>query len=593
MGLSRFFATAARQVRPHWKAMMLVVLATVPQVALETVQPMFLMVLIDAIVGHDARRVWLAMLGLNGLIPVHVAGTFLGEYMAARVGAAVSNDLRIAAFWRLQALSVSYHSGRPRGDLLSRFSSDLDAVELAVSTEFPFALSCVLAIVVGVALLFVVEWRLALALCALLPIVILGPRWLGSRASQASYERQRDVADVMTAMDESIAAHSVIKAFDLQGIMLAGFGRRLTRLFRSTVRATLLSGLQATAISGSASLLLIVAISGGATLAVRGELTVGGLVAVIDLLWFVVANLRALSKVIPPMQRAAGGMLRIQEVLNAHEQVVDMAGARPLPPFSKAIEFHNVSFSYGDAPPALADVTTTILAGESVVIVGPSGSGKSTLLSLLLRLHDPTGGRIVFDGHDVRHVTQVSFRTQIGVVFQQSFLFDATLRENIRFGKPEATDEEIEAAARDAEIHDFIMSLPDGYNMRAGEGGASLSGGQRQRVALARALVRQPAILVLDEPASALDAQTGASIQRTLQQVAKGRTVISVTHRLTPSVSDRILVFNAGRLVEEGNHHTLVAFGGIYSELWRAQSQSDVTGNRSQADATIDSISVP
>jgi len=183
MGLLRFFVIAARQVRPHWKAMTLVVLSTVPQVALETVQPMLLMVLIDAIVGHDSRRVWLAMLGLNGLIPVHVAGTFLGEYMAARVGAAVSNDLRIAAFWRLQALSVSYHSGRSRGDLLSRFSSDLDAVELAVSTEFPFALSCALAIVVGVALLFVVEWRLALALCALLPIVVLGPRWLGSRAS--------------------------------------------------------------------------------------------------------------------------------------------------------------------------------------------------------------------------------------------------------------------------------------------------------------------------------------------------------------------------------------------------------------------------
>ena len=592
MGLSRFFAAAARQVRPYWKGMTLVVMASVPQVALETVQPILLMVLINAIVGRNTRQVWMAVLGLIGLIPVYIAGNFLFEYVAARVGASVSNDLRIAAFWRLQALSVSYHRGRSRGDLLSRFSSDLDAVERSVVTEFPFALSCLLSITVGVVLLLVVEWRLGLALCALLPMVIIGPRWLGSRASQASYERQVDVAAVMSTLEESIAAHSVIKAFDLQGIMLASFGRQLAKLFRSTVRASLLSGLQGTSMSGSGSILLILAISGGATLAVRGELSVGGLVAVIDLLWFIVANLHALSKVVHPMQQASGGMLRIQEVLEAREQVVNMEGARPLPPFSQAIHFQNVSFGHGDGTPALADVTTTIRAGESVVIVGPSGSGKSTLLSLLLRLHDPTAGSVTVDGHDVRHVTQVSLRTQIGVVFQDSFLFDTTLRENIRFGKPDASNEEIEAAARDAEIHDFITSLPDGYDTRAGEGGGSLSGGQRQRVALARALVRQPAILVLDEPASALDAQTEASIHRTLQQLAKGRTLISVTHRLTTSVSDRILVLHAGRLVEEGSHLNLVALGGIYSELWRAQCQSAVTRdtNRSHDDATIDSI---
>ena len=590
IGLSRFFAAAARQVRPYWRAITLVVIAGVPQVALETVQPMLLMVLIDAIVGHDARRVWLAVLGLNVLIPVYVGGNFLGEYMAARVAASVSNDLRIAAFWRLEALSVSFHRSRQRGDLLSRFSSDLDAVELAVATEFPFAWACCLAIAVGVVLLIVVEWRLALVLCALLPIVIIGPRWLGARASQASYDRQRDVAAVMSATDESIAAHSVIKAFDLQGIMLAAFGRRLAKLYRSTVRASLLSGLQGTSISGSGSILLIVAISGGAALAVRGELSVGGLVAVIDLLWFVVANLQALSKVVPPMQRAAGGMVRIQEILDAEELVVDRSGAGPLPPFSRAIQFHNVSFAFGDAVPALDRVTTTIRAGESVVIVGPSGSGKSTLISLLLRLHDPTAGSIAIDGYDLRDVTQVSLRTQIGAVFQQSFLFDTTLRENIRLGRPDASDEEIEAAARDAGIHDFIASLPDGYDTRTGEGGGGLSGGQRQRVALARALVRQPAIIVLDEAASALDAQTEAAIQRTLQQIAKGRTVVSVTHRLSASVASRILVLDGGRLVDEGSHVDLLARGGVYAELWRAQSQPDGVAERSHAEATIDSI---
>ena len=568
--------------------MTVVVLASVPQVALETVQPMLLMVLIDAIVAHDTRRVWWTVGGLIALIPIYVTGNFLFEYYAARLGASVSNDIRLAAFWRMQALSIGYHRGRARGDLLSRFSSDLDAVERTIATEFPFAFSCLLSIAIGVVLLFAVEWRIALGLCALLPLVIVGPRWLGERAGKASYERQRDAAAVMSTLEESIAAHSVIKAFDLQGVMIADFGRRLAVLFRSTVRASLLSGLQGTSLSGSGSILLILSIAAGATLAVRGQLSVGGLVAIFDLLWFVVANLHALSKVVTPIQRAAGGMLRIQEVLDAEDEVVDAPGARPLPPFSEAIELRGVSYRYGDASAVLAGVTATIRAGESVTVVGPSGSGKSTLLGLLLRLHDPVSGAIAIDGHDLRQVTQVSLRMQMGVVFQDSVLFNTTLRENIRLGKPEADDNAVEAAAREAGIHEFIVSLPEGYETRAGGGGAALSGGERQRVALARALIRRPAILVLDEPASALDAQAEAAMNRTLEQIARGRTVIAVSHRLAPS-SSRLLVFSGGRLVEDGRHDQLLALGGVYAELWRAQNQT--VSSRSLADATIDPIS--
>ena len=576
LGLSRFFAAAGRHVRPYWTGTAVVALSGVPQVALETAQPMLLMVLIDGIVGQDMARVWGASLGLVALIPIYVAGNFIGDYMAARVAASVSNDIRIAGFWRLQALSVGYHRGRTRGDLLSRFSSDLDGVERAIASEFPFAWNCLLAIVIGVGLLLAVEWRLAIALCALMPMVIIGPRWLATRASRASYDRQRDAAEVMSATEESLAAHSVIKAFDLQGTMLAGYGRRLAKLYRSTVHANWMSGLQAASISGSGSILLVIAITSGAWFAVRGELSVGGLVGVIDLLWFMIGNLQALAGVVPSLQRAAAGMARIQEVLDAPEEVAESPGARPLPRFAGAIELRDVSFAHGaSAPAALSHVSVTIRAGESIAIVGPSGSGKSTLISLLLRFHDPTGGTIIVDGHDLRAVRLVSLRTQIGVVFQENFLFDTTLRENIRFGRPDASDEEIETAARDAGIHDFIMSLPRGYDTAAGERGSSLSGGQRQRVALARALVRRPAILILDEAASALDAQTEAAIQRTLRQLSKGRTTISVTHRLTPSTADRILVFDRGRLVEDGTHVELVGRGGVYAELWRTRNESE------------------
>jgi ATP-binding cassette subfamily B protein len=334
-----------------------------------------------------------------------------------------------------------------------------------------------------------------------------------------------------------------------------------------------LSGLQGTSISGSGSIVLILAISGGAVLAVRGSLSVGGLVAVFDLLWYVVANLNALSKVVTPMQRASGGMTRIQEVLSAREGVADRAGARALPPFADAIQFDNVHYGYNGTR-VLNGVQLTIRRGESILIVGPSGSGKSTLLAMLLRMDDPTSGTVAIDGHDLRDVTQVSLRTRMGVVFQESFLFDTTVRENIRFGNPEATDAAIETAARDAGIHDVIAALPDGYDTRLGGGGAGLSGGERQRVAIARALVREPTILVLDEPASALDAQAEAAINRTLRQVATGRTVIAVTHRLAPAATDRIVVMSAGRLVEDGTHAELIALGGVYADLWQAQHRS-------------------
>jgi len=572
-GLGHFLAAAAHQVRPYWKQMVVVVLASIPQVALETAQPMLLMVLINAIVAHDHARVWTAVAGLVALVPIYITGNFMFEYMASRVGAAVSNDLRMAAFWRLQAMSVAYHRGRSRGDLLSRFSSDLDAVERSVVTDIPFAFSCLLSISVGVALMLTVQWQLGLALCALLPFVVVGPRWLGARASQASYIRQRDAAAVMGSLEESIAAHAVIKTFDLQGILLAGFGRKLSTLYRSTVRASLLSGLQGSSISGSGSILLILSICGGAVLAVRGNLSVGGLVAVFDLLWFVVANLNALSKVVPPMQRASGGMTRIQEVLNAREGVADKPGAPSLPPFIDAIRFDNVHYGYAGSR-VLAGIQLTIRRGESVLIVGPSGSGKSTLLALLLRMDDPTIGTVSIDGHDLRDVTQVSLRTRMGVVFQDSFLFDTTVRENIRFGNPEATNAAIEAAARDAGIHDVIAALPNGYDTRLGGGATGLSGGERQRVSIARALVREPELLILDEPASALDAQAEAAITRTLRQVAKGRTVIAVTHRLAPAATDRILVMSAGQLVEDGTHAELLARGGVYADLWRAQHQA-------------------
>ena len=418
-----------------------------------------------------------------------------------------------------------------------------------------------------------IEWRIAIPILVLLPIVNLGPRLLGSRTNRASYRRQQDAGRVVSMVEENIAAQSVVKIFGLQPLMINRFKGELARLFRSTIRAKLLGSLQGATMTASGHSLLILAIGIGAFMAVRRDLSVGALVALFELLWFVMSSVQELAGVLPPLQRAAAGLQRIHELLEEEPEVDDAEDAVLLPTFSREILFQNVSFSYTGMEYNLNGINVAFPARKSIAVVGRSGSGKSTMLSLLMRFHDPSTGKITIDGHDLRKVTLASVRSQIGVVFQESFLFNTTIRENIRLGRPDAGDAEIIAAARAAEIHDAILALPQGYDTIAGEKGGCLSGGERQRIALARALLRKPAILILDEPASALDPQTEAAINVTLGRASKDRTVISVTHRLASTVNvDLILVLENGRLVEQGSHKELLQSGGVYRRLWQQQN---------------------
>src|SRR5438046_581452 len=286
------------------------------------------------------------------------------------------------------------------------------------------------------------------------------------------------------------------------------------------------------------------------------------------------------KKVVPSLITATGGLQRIEDLLTRRPRVVDARGAQHLPRLAKEIRFEDVSFSYNGEQRQLDHISFTILAGETVAFVGPSGAGKSTILSLLARFYDVTTGAVTIDGHDLRRVTQESLRAQIGLVFQDTFLFNATIRDNIRMGKLDAADAQIEAAARAAEIHDLIMSLPRGYDTPTGELGAWLSGGQRQRIAIARAILRDPAILILDEATSALDPATETAIIATLKRIARHRTVVAVTHRLAAiHHADRIFVVDSGCVVEDGRHHELLHRGGLYHELWWKQSHGETDGS--------------
>ena len=575
IGIAGFLRRCLVLLRPYWKQSLLILITMLPEIALETIQPLLLMYLIDFAIGSGAYNLLVLIIAaLFGLLFTYVLSRLANLYLAVRVAANISNGIRLKLFERLQIMSSSFYNHHKTGDILSRFSSDLDAVNAAVGVEFPYAVSCLLTIVVGSIFMIRIQWVIAVPILLLLPLVIIGPRLLGARTNKANYKRQQDLAKVVSTVEENIAAQPVVKVFGLQMLMVNRFKKEIAQLYKSIVRAEFLNGLQGSMMTASGHSLLILAIGFSAVMAVRGNLSVGAVVAIFELLWFVMSSVQELSGVFGPFQRAAAGMYRIQELLDEEPEVRDAKDAAALAPFAQEISFKNVCFCYSGMETNLNGINITIPVHRSIAIVGRSGSGKSTLLKLLMRFHDPSEGQITIDGQDIRNVSQESLRSQIGIVFQESFLFNTTIRENIRLGKPSASEEEIIMAAKAAEIHEAILALPQGYDTPAGEKGSCLSGGERQRVAMARALIRKPAILILDEPASALDPHTEAAIYATLARAAQERTVISVTHRLASVVNaDLIIVLENGRLVEQGTHRELLEACGAYHHLWQEQSR--------------------
>ena len=569
-----FLRAAARYLRPYWRQAALIVLSQAPATAFITLQPLLLRALIDdAIVAANARLAAWLIAAMVGLLLLHGLGDLANHYLVARVVASVMSDLRLRIFTHLQRLSVSFYTRSRAGDLLARFTTDLEGVERSLADDVPLAIYCGLTLIVGAGLLVSLEWRLALALLILLPAMPVLPRLLAPRAAAASDQRQRAAARVLASMHENIAAQLVVRAFGLQGLMRSRFSADLAGLARASAQAGLQNGLLAASMTASGYALLALAMAAATFLAIHGVVTVGSVIAIFELLWFMVSAVQQLSGIVEPFQRAASGLRRVQQLLDERPEVADRPGAPPLPALHTGIRFESVDFAFPGGETVLKDVDLTIPARRTVAVVGQSGSGKSTLLSLLLRFHDPTRGAVLLDGHDLASATVASLAGQVGAVFQESILFDTTIRENIRLGRPEAADGEVEAAARAAGIHDFIAALPRGYDSPAGEGGARLSGGQRQRIALARALVRRPALLVLDEATSALDPETEAGIVATLNELRGRQTIVSVTHRLaTARDADLIVVMAGGRVVEEGTHESLLARNGLYTRLWDQQS---------------------
>jgi ATP-binding cassette subfamily B protein len=524
---------------------------------------------IDEVEGSPELRtlagfaVVIVVLGL-----VRGALTYGRRIISGRQALGVEYDLRDELYSHFLRLSFGFYDRSQTGQLMSRATLDLQSVRFFLGYGLIFFAQHVVTIVVVTIVLFVYSWELALVALAITPVIVV----TAFRYSRVSHPVLRDVqqslGEVATVAEESITGVHVVKSFAQEERRAARFGSAADTVFTRTLaanrqRAVYVPLLTFLPFIAQALVLLV-----GGRMVIDGSMTLGAFSAFYLLLAMLVMPLRMLGMWIGQAQRAVAAGERIFEILDEPEEVADAPDAAALPPGPGEVVFENVSFGYDPERPVLEDVDLRIAAGRTVALIGPTGSGKTTLAALVPRFYDTTGGRVLVDGVDVRDLVRRSLRSEIGVISQDPFLFSASIRDNVALGMPDAPFEAIDAAARAAQAHDFILDLPHGYDTVVGERGITLSGGQRQRLAIARALLIDPRILVLDDATASVDATTEAKIRAGLREVMRGRTTVIIAHRLsTISLADEVVVLDHGRVTARGTQAELLETSPVYREI--------------------------
>jgi len=519
-----------------------------------------------------AQGNWFALImmaGAIGLIALLSGGfAYLQIYMTARVGHFITYRLRSALFAHLQRLSLTYHHQARSGELITKVASDTNLLrDVFAEWALTFAAHFIM-VVAMLAIMFMLNWQLALVVATTLPPLLAVIYFLNRRVKASVRAQRRHEGAMASRLNEVLSSIALVQAFGRAHYEEERFRQEIEGNFESGIRTARNTGAITRAIALVSALGTAITVLVGARQVLAGSLTPGELLIFLAYVTSLYKPVRDLGRLSAKFSRAAVSAQRIGEILAAEPDVEDPPDALELTAPAGEIVFEDVTFGYRPDQPVLDRVSLRIAAGERVALVGPSGAGKSTLLSLLLRLYEPGGGRILIDGIDIRRYRRESLRRQIGIVLQENVLFGVSVRENIAYGNPAASDAEIETAARAARAHEFIVDLPDGYDTELGERGATLSGGQRQRICLARALVKQPAILVMDEPTSAVDARSARLIHESVARVHAGRTLLVIAHDYAEMARfDRILVLKDGRIVESGPHAALLAARGPYLSL--------------------------
>lgn len=563
-------------VRPYLPRLILAVLCTCLAAGCNLYLPWIIKDVVDKVlVQKDVRMLYLIAASIVVVFIIRGLFFYGQNYLMSWVGQRVVIDIRGAIFRKLQRLSMSFYDKNKTGTIMSYVTNDVAALQVAMVDKAVELVTEGLVLVGSIAAMLWLDWKLTLFTFCTFPVVLWFMDFFGKKIRRNGGRIQECTAELTSVLQEVVSSARVVKSFVREDYEIKRFDAQNMTNFYANMKNIKLNALLTPTVELVAAIGVTVVMWYGGMSVINGAITAGSLVAFLVYAVNIANPIKRLTKVVASIQQALAAGERVFGILDLEENIKELPSAKLLPPVQGYVEFKHVDFAYNEDEQVIEDLSFKVNRGQIVAIVGPSGAGKSTIASLLPRFYDVTNGSIVIDGEDIRKVTLNSLREQVGIVPQETLLFNGSVYDNILYGRLDATKEEVEAAAKAANAHDFIMGLPEGYDTMLGDRGVNISGGQRQRISIARAILKNPQILILDEATSALDTESERIVQEALDRLMVGRTSFVIAHRLsTIKNADRILVMEKGRLVEDGSHEELMAQEGLYAHLYRIQYRS-------------------
>ncbi|WP_417577017.1 lipid A export permease/ATP-binding protein MsbA [Phascolarctobacterium succinatutens] len=567
---------ALKYIKPYWKRGLAAGICTIIAAGGTAYLPFVIKDMVDQVLS-EKNTTMLNWIVLSIIVVFVIRGiAYYGQsYLMNYVGQRVIIDIRKAVFEKLQRLSMSFYDKHKTGTIMSYVTNDVSALQSAMVDNVVEMITETVILVASIVMMIYLDWKLFLVTFATFPVVLFFIDSFGKRIRKSGNRIQEAAADITSVLQEVASSPRVIKSFVREGYEVERFDKENMNNFRANMKYAQLSSTLTPTIEFVAAVGVSIILWYGGNSVINGSITAGSLVAFLTYAVNISNPIKRLSRVIGNIQKALAAAQRVFDVLDLPEVIKNAPDAKALPKVKGDVRFNDVSFAYNENEEVLSHVSFEVKPGEMIAFVGPSGAGKSTVASLLPRFYDATNGSITIDGQDIRKVTLDSLREQVGIVPQETVLFNGSVYDNILYGRLDATREEVEAAAKAANAHDFIMQLPNGYETMLGDRGMNISGGQRQRISIARAILKNPQILILDEATSALDTESERVVQEALDRLMVGRTSFVIAHRLsTIKNADKIMVLEKGQLIEQGNHDELMAMDGLYAHLYKIQYRS-------------------